>query len=259
MSMSFIYYNYCDLDDTTITASTENAFFPASNLQDTRSTKVFRSTAGSATVVFDMQAAVEIDTFACVPHFVNGFGFNGSLTLEANATNTWGAPAFSVTITDGTDIDRTFNTAYKEFSASQTYRYWRLSATGTSYVELSRVYLGLRNTINDRSISYNWRYKLEDNSKITKNIYGQRFADEINRQREFSFDFKNLDKTAVDDWFLLYDYNGLTKPFFMRIGCTGIINDLDRFNGEVYLDSIPEIVNSFYARYDLSVKTSEAL
>lgn len=258
MSISFLYYNYCDLDSTTITASTENAFFPADNLQDPRSTKVYRSTASSASVVFDMGAASQIDTVAIVPHFTNGLGFTGDILLEANATNVWGAPSFTTTLTSGTDIDLEFEVAYKEFSV-QNLRYWRVSAAGASYVELSRVYLGLRNTVGDRSINYGWKYKLDDNSKITKNLYGQRFSDQINRQKEFSFNFSNLDKTQVDDWFLINDYNGITKPMFMRIGCEGIVNNLFRFCGEVYLDAVPEITNSFYARYDLSVKVSEAL
>jgi hypothetical protein len=258
MSMSFIYYNYCDLDSTTITASTENAFFPASNLKDPRSTKVFRSTASSASVVFDFGSPVAIDVFACVPHFANGFGFIGSLTLEANATNTWGSPAFTTTITSGADIDTTFQVAYKEFT-EQTYRYWRVSGSGASYLELSRVYLGKNNNILGRSISYGWNYTSNDNSKVTKNLYGQRFSDQINRQKEFNFDFKNLTKDEVDEWFKVYDYNGITKPFFMRIGCDGILNDIDRFSGEVYLDKIPSITNSFYARYDVSVNCIEAL
>jgi len=259
MSMSFIYYNYCDLESTTLTASTENAFFPVENIQDVRTSKVFRSTANTATVVFDLGAASDINTFACVPHFENGFGFTGNLTLEANASNTWGSPAFSVTITDGTDIDSTHAVAYKEFTATQSYRYWRLSASGTSYVELSRIYLGLRNTINDRSINYGWKYDLDDRSKIKENRYGQKFSDLINRRKGFNFQFSNLDKTAVDEWFKLHDYNGITIPFFMKIGCEGILNDLDRFSGQVYLDKVPSITNKFYALYDLDVSTTEAL
>lgn len=257
--VSFIYKNLIDLSTTSLTATTTNAFFPLSNLKDPRSTKVYRSTGTTTSVVIDLGSAMDCDTFAMVPHFSNGFGFTGNVTVEAHTSDSWGSPSFSVTLTSGTDIDLTFNTAYEEFSATQTYRYWRVTATGSSFVEFSRLYLGKRNTILGRSFNYGWKYQLNDNSKLTKNLYGQRFSDVINRQREFSFSFKYLTKDEVDQWFLINDYNGLTKPMFIKIGETTIANDIDRFSGQVYLDAIPEISNSVFSKFDLSVRMSEGL
>jgi hypothetical protein len=120
----------------TLTPNTENAQFPVENIQDPRTTKVFRTTGTSLALVIDFGSAMAIDTIAFKASKTGSIGWTGNLTLEMNATDSWGAPSFTTAITP--DLD--FNIGYKTFS-TQTYRYARLTATGSSYVELSNIFL----------------------------------------------------------------------------------------------------------------------
>lgn len=96
--IKFCYTNLVEQDATVITGSTEDSFFPASNLKSTFSSKVWRSTTASANVVFDFVTTEPVDTLIVKSHYDTGRGFLGSLTFEANATNVWTSPAFSTTV-----------------------------------------------------------------------------------------------------------------------------------------------------------------
>jgi len=52
--------------------------------------------------------------------------------------------------------------------------------------------------------------------------------------------------------------NGSTKPFYVAIDCDNIIDDKRRFAGMVYLNSVPNITNTNFARYSISMQLEEA-
>lgn len=258
MSLNFYYYNLAQQSATVLAASETNAFFPVNNIKDARRTKVYRSNTGACNVVFDFITIEEVDSIVLIPHTILGFGINTPITVEANATNTWGSPAFSTTITSS-ELDTAHEIAIKNISPSQSYRFWRLSFTGTGFCEVGKVFFGLKHILGQgRSVDYGWSYQDSSNSIITLNRYGQRFVDEFNRQKKFSFTLSNLSKTEVDDFFEIYDYNGITRPFFIQLGCDTIINNTNRFAGYVYFDDIPAVINTFHARYTIQLSLSEA-
>lgn len=253
MSNSLRFYVDNLVDQSTITASTENALYPTENLQDPRRTKVFRSTTNSDSIVFDFGETSNIDSIMIVDG-PDGLGVS-AVTLELNGTNTWGAPAFSQVVT----LTTTHGVSYAEF-ASQSYRFARLVLTSTlGYCELSKVFLGQSQQIGaDRSVQYNWSYQSKELSKIQENQYGTKFIDIISRQKQINFSINLLDKDELDDIFELYDTKGISKPFFMRLGCNEISNDFKRYSGMFYLNSIPQITNSSFNRYNLSMSLEEA-
>lgn len=255
--IKFYHDNLLWADSTTITASDEDGFFPASNLADTRRTKVFRSTAISSSIVIDTISTEEVDSILLVPNSKTGWGFTSPILVSANPTNTWGSPAYSTSIISS-EIDQEHDFAFKSIT-QQSYRFWRFTFDGTPYPEVSKIFLGLEQSIGTRSISFGWQYQDEDNSIISTNRYGQKFIDVINRQKKFNFQFENLSKTEVDDFFSLYDHVGKTLPFFVRIGCDGMINNKNRFAGMVFFEAIPVITNSFYGRYSMECQLSEAM
>lgn len=256
MSMKFWNFNLVTQDQTVITGSNENAFFPASNLKDERTTKVFRSTTTSSEIVFDFITTEEVDSILLCPSFKTGWGFNNTITVEANATNTWGAPAFTTTILPA-DIDEQFEMAVKEFTA-QSYRFWRLSFTGVAYVEVSKVFIGKLNNIGGRSVSFGWSYLNTDLSVSTFNRYGQKFTDIVTSQKRMAFNIENLTKDQVDEFFEVYDYNRTFRPFFFMVCDCDIINNVRRFSGLFYMEQIPEVINEHHALYSVSCVVAEA-
>jgi len=114
-----------------------NRFSPSKMLDRDRDTR-YRGTqvASAVTFVFDMSTAQTFDCFAIMDH---NFSSGATITLEANATDSWGSPSFTQSITYNADKILTY------FN-SQSYRYIRLSVTDISnsdgYLEISELFAG---------------------------------------------------------------------------------------------------------------------
>lgn len=256
MGVKFWNFNLVDQDQTVITPSSTNALFPADNIKDSRSTKVFRSTAASCNIVFDFITTESVDSILLAPNFINSWGFITPITVEANPTDTWGAPAFSTTIT-AAEVDQVHGIAIKEFSA-QSYRFWRLTFTGGSYVELSKVFIGSVQSVGTRSVSFGWAYADTDLSQSIANRYGQKFTDIITGLKRMSFSLNLLGKDEMDDVFSVFDYNRTHIPFFFELTDCDILNNTNRIAGRFFFDELPQITNSSYGLFDLSLTISEA-
>jgi hypothetical protein len=251
--MSFELYPSNLINQSTITASTVNALFPISNLKDYRRSKVYRSTTNADTVVIDFNETSEVDSFFIVSDKRAGFGIS-TITLEFNATNSWGAPAATETVTFS-DI---YGVGFKEFAVTHSYRFCRLVLTSTlGYCELSYIYLGKKMQI-DRGISFGWTYKDDDLSQKKANRYGQLFSDIIMRQKTISGALRLLDKDKLEKFFAIYDLCGETKPFFIRLGCDLMIDDYRRFSGMVFFSDVPTITNTNFNKYNLTLTMREA-
>jgi len=241
--------------DATLTPSTENAQYPVENMQDARTTKVFRSTAASANVVVDFGSAKSVDTIAFKASSTGSIGWTGNLTLEMNATDSWGAPSFTTTITPNT----TFNIGYKNF-ATQTYRYARLVATGSSYVEFSNFFLGAFTQLADNSIDFGWSHSFNDLTKGSFNRYGQGFFDENLKQMDLSASFKYLNKTelaTIQDMFL---YHGISKPIWIVVDeDESIVDAKERFINQFTVQGSPDFKNGAFGLYDTSFKLIEVM
>ena len=239
----------------TLTPNTENAQFPVENIQDPRTTKVFRTTGTSLALVIDFGTATAIDTIAFKASKTGSIGWTGNLTLEMNASDSWGAPSFSTTITP--DLD--FNIGYKTFS-TQTYRYARLTAAGSSYVELSNIFLGAYVQLADNSIDYGWDHSFSDLTKGSFNRLGQGFFDENVKQMELSAKFNYLNVTEFETIQDMFSYHGISKPIWIVIDENeNIVSDKERFINQFTLRRSPSYNNSGYGLYGTSFNLIEVM
>lgn len=243
------------VDQSVISATSENLLFPLSNLKHPFRSKVFRSTSNSTSVVFDLLETSEIDSIMVVPEKRNGFGV-ASITLELNATSDFSTPGFSVAL----EINTKHNLA-KAFFALQEYRFARIVLTSTlGYCEVSKVFIGKAIEFeNGSGIDLGWKYQDKTLSTSKKNGYGQKFIDKRPRQKNISFALRALNQDELDQVFELYDGNGSTKPFFMFLGTADMINDPARFSGMFFMENEPDILNRSFALYDLGVQIEEAM
>ena len=254
--MKFYYYNLITRPQTIITPSSESAYFPSSNLKDDRRTKVFRVNSSGVSVIFDFTTIEPINSILLVPHTKNGWGFT-DVTVEANATSNFTSPAFSTSI--DSEIDQVHEIAIKEFT-DQNYRFWKLTFNGTTFVEISKIFMGQSAVIgNGRSIDFNWTYGRNSLHQIQANKYGQKFIDILSEQKRFNFSLSNLSKTEVEDFFDLVDYCSNVVPFWVNIGCDAMSLEPNRYAGMVYFDSIPDTTNPTFARYFMQCSVSEAM
>jgi len=255
MGLKFLDNNL--LDAATITASTQNAQYPATNLLDSRRTKTYRSVSNSDTIVIDFGTAESIDHFAIVDNWQNGFGIT-AITIEANGTDTWGSPAFTTTAT----LDTTFGVSVKAFASAQSYRFWRIVLTSTlGYCEIANMYLGTATDIASNGVGYNWEYSNNDLSRQSVNRYGQKFIDDIGSQKSLSnLQFQVMDKDEIDSILSVYDNNRTVKPFFIYLDLEtdSLFNNDDRFNGFYYFSETPVFSNISSGYYNTSLNLIEA-
>jgi hypothetical protein len=252
-------YNLVTQESTDITSTSDDAFFPVENLKHDFSTKVYRSLNGvlSASVIFDFKTIEPIDSLLYQPSFIDGFGFTGSLTFEANATPNFSSPAFTTTLVPNQE----FELAFKRLSPAQSYRYWRVTASNAGkYVELSKIFMGKSFSLPNNNIDFGWSYIKDDNSRFKTNRYRQKFIDEIGEQDKIDARFNLL---TTDEFQLLndeLDSVGIRKPFWVIIDENEIIiDDLERFAGRFYMRSKPKVINQVFRNYNLRLVIEEAL
>lgn len=257
MGLKLWNYNLVTQPATVITATTENALYPLANFKDPRKTKVYRSTGTSTSIVFDFVTTEAVDSILLVPHAKNGWGFDTPVTVEANATNTWGAPAFTTTIVSG-DVDQAMEICIKEFAA-QSYRFWRLTFTGTSYVEVAKIFIGsLLEVGTGRTFEFGWYYQERDLSRASFNRYGQKFVDVTSSQKIIACEFALLNRDEIDSLFQLWDVNKTYVPFWMWVDGVNTLNNTKRHAGVFYFDQMPAAQNTFHALYSMAMQLSEA-
>ena len=197
----FLYNNL--LDSATLTASSEASGFPASNLKNPFRSKVWRTagaTAGTANLVINHGSAKAVTVVALIGY--NWTSAPGTLTFEANATDSWGAPSFSQALTFAANPTANGNPGIivKTF-ASQSYQYNRLNviySPGTTPTDwdLGRIFVGTYFQPT-KSFSRSHQGSIVDPSYISRTIGGQDHIDTIAKYRTMDF---NCQLTTQAQW-----------------------------------------------------------
>ena len=227
--MSIVFYHNNLAKTATITASSENAQYPVSNINDDRRTKVFRSTSNSDNIVFDLGSAESVEAICLAPNWQTGFGFTG-ITIEANATDSWGSPAFSTVLS----FDSTFQTSITELSSAQEYRFWRFVITSTlGYCEISNVFIGSKVDISTNGIVQGLSYENMDLVNKSTSEYGQEFIDDIAQQKMLNnMSYETMTTAEIEQFYGVYDNVRSIKPFWVRFkNPDSIFTDEDRYSG----------------------------
>jgi len=171
-----LYDNRWKAATTILTASTAEAYFPATNTQKRAPGRRWRSTTivTDQTIVADLGAA----DIPATGFFIRGNNFSAAAVVTIQATHEdeaghWAAPDFEAVLSP---VDNTMMGAFFE---TQTYQYWRLVISDTAntdlYVEAGPIFLGL---YFEPAVNYKigGTATPEDVSVITKSAGGQRTA-----------------------------------------------------------------------------------
>jgi len=249
MSFLFLYNNL--LDSATLTASSEATGFPASNLKNPFRTKYWKTagaTAGTAQLVIDHGSAKDVNAIA-LTGYPDWAAAPGTLQVEFNATNDWGAPSVTEALTwvSGTTPGGNKGTIIKKLAATRTYRYNRLSVVNApGDWNLGRLFVG---TYFEPARTYGWGYNEEvaDPSMISQTIGGQDHADEIERFRVIVI--KGLIETQAQ-WVLyqaMINTVGTRKEIFVAFDYTS-----EPIERTVYgkFTKVPSITRPYYFEYD---------
>ncbi len=181
-------------DAAILTASSELATLPGSNVQQKNVARKWQTAAGvkSATLIFDL-----LSSLSCSALGVLGTNLTSSSTLrlrgsDSDSTGVTGEKYDSTLIASGAKAG--YPQAYLAFTAAAA-RYWRLDLADTTVadnLQVGRVFLGPSWTA---SIAQGLGGSVtpQDSSKLKRSYGGQVYADERPQQRvvQFTLDFMN--------------------------------------------------------------------
>ena len=153
MSDNLIYQHYTDNVAKnaviTVDVGTEDADYPATLLVDDNPAhvaKIVTSFPNPGAWVFDLGTATAVDLVGLIHH---DFDAGADVRIEANASNSWGSPPLSESITiptwRGSGVTRWPVNPWLDLSgiSPNAYRYWRLSiASNSQSLELGQIWLG---------------------------------------------------------------------------------------------------------------------
>jgi hypothetical protein len=201
--------------DSTITNSNENITFPSSNIyNDTiKEPALFVDS-----IVFDLGSAKQVTAIAIANP-------SQSITIEANSSDSWGAPPYSYTFVPIVDPYPTI--AVDVQVIDKTYQYWRITSTGATSV--GHLFIGTYTDLSFASIGEFPENETTDVSSIAQN--GQLYFTKGTPLRNVEFDFDSQEKTLFfeknSDWIEKRDRPGvfaqfedtlsLSQPFFAHM------------------------------------------
>jgi hypothetical protein len=254
------FYNFNlvrDEQSSFVSVTSENAFFPISNLKDDRTTKVFRSVTGITTTQFviDMLTNEEIDAVLLTGSVLEGLNVD-SVTIEANNINDWTSPPFTETL----DLSQKYNIGHKTF-AQNTYRFWRITAenSGGNYVEIGNIFIGKATTLTTNNIDFGWDWKDKDISKFRRNRYKQKFWDLLPKVKELKCNYKLLNLDEFEIIKDMVDANGRTVPVWVFVDDSGSLsNDFRRFWGYMTFKDSAKSKNVGFQLYDVRLSMEGA-
>lgn len=245
-----IAYNFDTWDASTPTASSEySSDLAVANILSDHIGKVWRSadTVLTANIVFNLGSAVNITVFSL---FNFNFTSGATLTLEGNASDSWGAPSYSQTLTIPTDAD---GNVIKRivFFLNETYQYWRLviddSASTESYLELGRA-LGGTYYEPSRTMSEGYRIQIFDPSEGTNKGGTHTYWRQRNRYRRATTSFAMVNRTQYEKFSAIFEKIGNSKPALL---CLDPANYPSKESLYCYLVTPLTLTNQLLEQYDV--------
>jgi hypothetical protein len=220
-------------DAATVTAGSADTDYPVSNVLNPLLAKTYKTGTSSADewVKFDLGSAQDIDAFAVLSHtLVNG---TDTLVIEGNASDSWGSPSFSdtMTIAPGPIVHY--------LSSLEAYRWWRFKITkgaAGNQESFGRILLGQQYTLSqnptERMVTWGW----EDTSEGQRTRGGQYYSDGGVSLRSLSVRLDYMPQAQADEIQSLIETYGEHTPFLFSLA-----HDIEPSDWAIYgtLDPVP--------------------
>ena len=207
--MRILYDNI--IKDATITASSEHPDFTfAVGLLDKRLSRVSRTIDDDDQwIKFTMSSATNA-SYICIKN--HNFTSGATVKIEGNATDSWGAPTFTQTITVSDDM-------CAAFASTQNFQYWRLTVDDASnpdtYIEIGYVFLGVHLAMPgyDAAVTTGEKSTAETEYSASGQLYGDKRI--VFKTAEITFpDVSQANKDLISAFFAEMDK---TEPFVLLI------------------------------------------
>lgn len=193
---------------STMEASSEDANYLAENMQDTVLSKVYRSEADSTILLISTE--ITASYIAIMGHNLTE---GSTITLEGNATDAWGAPTFSETITYRSDM------CILKFTEA-TFAYWRIviedSDSGADgYIEIGSIFLGTY--LQMPGMKLDQVFDEVTNSSVSISNSNQAYGEEKYDYRNPNINFPFLSHTLKASILTMWNNNKNIRPMIVLI------------------------------------------
>jgi hypothetical protein len=186
---------------STITNTGENITFPSTNIYNDT---IKEPTIFIDNMVFDLGSALQVTSIAIVNP-------SQTVTIEANSSDSWGAPAYSYTFNPVVDPYPTVGVDVQVID--QAYRYWRITASGSTSV--GHLFIGSYTDLSYANIGEFPENETTDVSSIAQG--GQLYFTKGTPLRGVEFDFEGQDRDLFfeknSDWLEKRDRPGVFAQF----------------------------------------------
>lgn len=210
-------------------------------------------------LVIDLKAAEEIDSFVILFDAREGIKFSEQavIKLQANATDTWTAPAVDITLT----IDNVKKVISHFFSSDQSFRFWRIkmvdSKNNNLFLELGTIVLG-KGTKLLRSPRQGFKFKKRDSSRRQKNESGNTFFDVRPKIQSLEFNFKLMAKEDTDTFEDVYDRVGITTPLVVVLDPLEVDYSKNKFLVYGHFTKQLEFAHGFRTKFNSGFRIEES-
>ena len=229
----------------TLTASDENPAFPVENSQDTRLSRLFKTTGTSVNIVIDLGENLTATSFFLAQHNLTS---SATITLEANATDAWTSPSYTNSIAYSADI-------IYELFATQTYRYWRLvisdATNPDTFIKFGGCFLGTYLSLTN----FSHVLTVNDIDTTTENVSlsGQRYRDVGYIYKTYDLNFPRITQTEKEN-LIAFKASNRKKPVYIMLDETAV-TEFTPVYGTIDDISYSRVFNNFYT---ISMKINEA-
>ncbi len=204
------------------TQSSQDPAFPAANLRNPQRTKLWRTGASVALewTVFDFGSAQAVTACLILSHTLTGS--DSLIKIQANTSDSWGAPAFEQSISfSAVVMSATFS--------SQSFRYWRFTFTKASAGvtrDLGRLWLGTFYTPTDPPDFDGYLRRVEDLSLRQRAPYGPIYGEARSTFRRPQLDFSAIPNAQKVQFAIIAEAVKTIIPFFLQIDETAGADEL---------------------------------
>lgn len=251
--MSTKFYCINEVKNANITATSENAQFPISNLKHSFRSKIFRSLSNSDSLIFDFGYFSRIDSVMIVDDPMAG---NKLLTCKVYLDND---PAFGSATEADVTIDPINGFSFLNFDPFVTARYMKIEMTSSAgYCEIGKIFAGAFIDVGECDYALPFKPSFINRANVSENEYGQQFVDERNTTKKIEGSLKTLTKSELAPFLDLFAYAGHTKPIWVQFD--GILDNPNRISGYYYIASnIQEPTLDSSLHWNLPFNLKEAL
>ena len=172
-----------------VNATNENPVYTIANSQDTRLSRLFKSTGVSSVITISFAQAEKITSCFIANH---NFGTGVTITIKGNDTADFTTPAYSSTISYGAYI------CFKLFT-EQDFQYWQIGITNANEFQFGHIHLGSYLSLTN-TFSHVLAENIIDTTQVFTSLSGQTYTNVGYEYRSYELNFPRItgtDRAAI--------------------------------------------------------------